>query len=118
MMPGTSCKAALMSSMVSGSGVTFAMRWLDALIFRFNLVGADRLNLVEHILLAGHADGDHQDQRGGADHHAQSGQREPHFIAAESLVGETQDLAVNQLGGCRSGAVVVAVAIRLLLDAD
>ena len=66
-----------------------------ALVFRLDLVGADGLDLVQHVLLAGHADGYDEDQGGGADDHAQCGQREAYLVAAESLVGETQDFAVN-----------------------
>ena len=70
----------------------------SALVLGFNLVGADRLNLVQHILLAGHADGHNQDERSGADHHSQRGQGEANFIAAESFVGKTQDFAINHAG--------------------
>ena len=66
-----------------------------ALVFGFNLVGADGLNLIQHILLAGHADGYHQNEGSRADHHAKRSQRETDLIAAESLVGKAEDLAVN-----------------------
>ena len=41
-----------------------------AFVLRVDQVGADRLNLIENVLLPGEADGRHQDQRRGADHHA------------------------------------------------
>ena len=63
------------------------------LILCVNQVGADRLNLVEYVLPAGHADGDNQNQRGGADHHAQCGEREAHLVTAESVEGKTENLA-------------------------
>ncbi len=77
------------------------------LVFGFDLVGPDGLNLVQHILLAGHANGHNQDERSGADYHPQRGQGETNLIAAERFVGKTQDLAVNHAGrmsfGCGSG---------------
>jgi Na+-driven multidrug efflux pump len=97
-------------NIVSGTLVVFADRFIlslaryeevayyalpAALVFRFNLVGADRLDLLQHILLASHADRHHQDQRSGPDDHAEGSQCETHLIAAESLVGKTEDLAVN-----------------------
>src|SRR5450759_4546294 len=95
-MPGTSSIAAFMSSRVSGSGVTLAMRWpslwYSASIW---LVPIDWIWF--NILLAGHADGYDQNQGGSTDHHPQRGQRETHLIAAESLVGEAQDFAVHHL---------------------
>ena len=66
-----------------------------ALVFGLDLVGADGLDLAQHVLLAGHADGYNEDQGGGADDHPQRGQSEAYLVAAESLVGETQDLAVH-----------------------
>ena len=96
-MPGTSSQRRV--HVVDGErvGRDIGDALAPALVFGLNLVGADRLDLLQHILLAGHADGDDEDQGGGADHHAQRGQRETDLIAAESLVGETQDLAVNHL---------------------
>ncbi len=63
------------------------------LILCVNQVGTDRLNLVEYVLPAGHADGDNQNQRGGADHHAQGGEGEAHLITAESVEGKAENLA-------------------------
>jgi hypothetical protein len=62
------------------------------------------LDLVKDILLARHADGDHEDQRGRADHHAKSGESEAQFVAAESVIAKTDDLAENQLGRTSGGS--------------
>src|SRR5438105_4840134 len=61
----------------------------SALIFSFNLICTDSLNLVQHILLTGHANSDYQNQGSGSDHHPQSSQREANLVAKESLIGET-----------------------------
>jgi hypothetical protein len=74
-----------------GGDVAHALR--PALILRVDQVGPDGLDLVQHILLAGHADGDHQNERGGADHHAQRGQKKSHLVAHEGLVSEAENLA-------------------------
>jgi hypothetical protein len=49
--------------------------------------------LVPNELLAGQPDGHHQDYRGGADHHAQSGQGKTQLARAEAVHGQLQDLA-------------------------
>ena len=92
-MPGTSSLHGL--QIVDGErvGVGVADVRRAAQIFRPDLVGADGLNLVEDVLPSGHADGDDKDERGGADDHAQRGQHEAHFVAAESVVGEGENLA-------------------------
>ena len=41
---------------------------------------------------------DHENERGGADDHAQRGQDESHFVAAESVVRETDNLTKGHLG--------------------
>ncbi len=69
-----------------------------AQIFRPDLVGADSLNLVKNKLPPGHSDGYDKDERSGADHHAQRSQDEAHLVAAESVVGEREDLAKGHLG--------------------
>ena len=75
---------------------------IDALpstwVFGVNHVGADGLDLVNHILLASHADGDYQDQRSCADNHAEGSQRESYFVAAKCIVGEVEDLADGHVG--------------------
>jgi hypothetical protein len=43
--------------------------WSAAEIFGPDFIGADRLDLGNNKLLAGHADGDHQDQRRCPDDH-------------------------------------------------
>ena len=70
---------------------------LRAFVLRPNLVGADGLNLAQGVLFAGHANGDHKDERCSADDHAQRGQDEAHFVAAKSVVRETQDLAQGHI---------------------
>ena len=64
----------------------------SALVFGIDQVGPNRLNLVQHVLLARHPDGDHQNQRSRANHHAQRRQRETHLVAAESVVGKAENL--------------------------
>ncbi len=61
-------------------------------------IGADALDLIENVLTAGHADGDHQDQGCGSDHHSQRSEDEAHLVAAESVVGETHDFAQGHFG--------------------
>src|SRR5262249_32398062 len=53
---------------------------------------------VEDILLAGHSNGYDQDQGSSADDHAQRGQGEANLVAAEGIVGKTENLAKHQLG--------------------
>ena len=60
-------------------------------VLGINEIGADSLDLVQHVLLAGHADGDYQDQRRRANHHAQRGQREADFVATKGVVGEIEN---------------------------
>jgi hypothetical protein len=47
----------------------------------------------EHITPAGEPDGDDQDQRGGADDHAQGSERKTNLIEAERIDGQEHDLA-------------------------
>src|SRR5262249_29893028 len=75
-----------------------------ALIFSPDYVGADRLDQVEHVLPAGHGNGDYQDQRGRADHHAQGGEGEADTVTAEGVVGKTQDFAQRHPGPGRGFA--------------
>ena len=65
----------------------------SALVVGINHVGADGLQLAQHVLLSGQADGGHQDHRGRAHRHGQSRERELKFVAAEGVVGEVQDFA-------------------------
>src|SRR5205807_10438795 len=60
-------------------------------VLGINEIGADSLDLVQHVLLAGHADGDYQDQKRRANHHAQRGQREADFVATKGVVGEIEN---------------------------
>ena len=76
-------------------GVGNALR--SALVLGVDQVRADALNQVQHILLSGQADGHDQNERGGANHHAQAGERKTHLVAAESVVGEADDLAEVEL---------------------
>ena len=73
------------------------------LIFGVDQVGADRLNLIQDVLLPGEPDGGDQDQRGGTDHHAQRRQGEADLVAQESIVGEGEDLTQSQMGARRLG---------------
>ena len=68
-------------------------RIAPALVIGVDHVGADRLNLVENILLAGKADRHNQDQRGGPDHHAQGGERKADLAGSERIDRQLGDLA-------------------------
>src|SRR6185437_13406546 len=68
-----------------------------AFVLGVNFVGADSLNLIQDVLLAGEADSDHQDQRSGSDYHANRRQHETDFVAAEGVVSEAQNLAECEL---------------------
>ena len=96
-MPGTSCCTRL--HVVDGErvGGDVGDALSPALVFRLNLVGADGLNLVQHILLAGHADGHDQNQGSGADDHAQRGQRETAPCCCRKSRRQSSDLAVYHL---------------------
>ena len=74
-----------------GSHVGDAFSTADVL--RINQVGADGLDLIQHVLLARHSNGDHQDQGSRADYHPQGGQRKADFVAAKILVSESKNLA-------------------------
>ena len=65
----------------------------SAQIFSFDQVGADALDLVQDVMLSRQPDGHHQNQRGGADHHAQRGQRKTHPVLAEGINRHHGDLA-------------------------
>ena len=78
-------------------GIGIADMRPTTLILSPNFIGANRLNLVEDVLLAGHPDRDHQDERGGSDDHAQRSENEAHLIAAKGVVGEGDDLAKGHL---------------------
>ena len=67
-----------------------------ALIFGVDEIGTDGLDLIEHILFAGHPNRDHQNQRGGTDDHPQLGEHKAHLIAAKGVVGKAVDFAKNQ----------------------
>jgi hypothetical protein len=67
-------------------------------VFRRDFVGADGLDLVEDELAASHANGDDENERRRADHHAQCSQDEAHFVAAKSIVGKRDDLADGHVG--------------------
>jgi hypothetical protein len=47
----------------------------------------------EDVLLAGEADGDDQDERGGADDHAEGGEGEADFGGEKGIYGEAHDFA-------------------------
>ncbi len=82
---------------VEGEGVVVedALRRSSAAagVFQLDGVGLDLLQFLEDVLLAGHSNGDHPDERGGANDHAQRGKRKSHLAGAEALHGELQDLA-------------------------
>ena len=62
-------------------------------VFGFDHVGTDGLNLIQDVGLAGKANGDDQNERGGADHHAECGQREANFIEPKRIECDASDLA-------------------------
>ena len=64
-----------------------------AYVLRENQVGADGLDLIQDVLLAGHADGNYENQRCGTDYHAEGGQGETYFVAAKGVIGESQDFS-------------------------
>ena len=74
----------------------------------FDQIRADRLDLIQDILLSRQADGDHEDKRSCTNHHAQRGKCEADLVAAESVVSKADDLAQYELGrlfrGCRGGS--------------
>ena len=69
-----------------------------AQVLRPDFIGANGLNLVEHILLARHANGNYKYERGSADHHTQGGQDEADLIAAKSVEGKGQYFANGHVG--------------------
>ena len=71
----------------------FHRRVAARFIVGVNQVCAHALNLVHHILLAGQAHGDHQDQTTGSDDHAQSSQGKPHLAGPKRIDGQAHDLA-------------------------
>src|ERR1019366_597864 len=80
-----------------------------ALILGPDLVRADGLNLAECVLASGHTDGDHQDEGGSANDHAERGQRETDLVADKGVIGERKHFPQGQLGpktfaemGCRA----------------
>ena len=75
-------------------GVGNALR--TTLVFGFDQICADSLNLVQDVLLASHADGDYQNEGSGPNHHAERGQGKTYFIAAESIVGEAENLTIDE----------------------
>ena len=44
-------------------------------------------------MLAGHSDGDHENNRGGADDHAQRGKRKAHLAGPKAVHGQLENLA-------------------------
>src|SRR5229473_5855274 len=60
-------------------------------VLRENQVGADGLDLVQDVLLTGHANGDYENQRCGPYYHAESSQRKTYFVAAKGVIGESED---------------------------
>ena len=97
-MPGTTSRTAL--KIVDGERVRIGIADVRraAQVFRPNLICPDRLDLVENKLPARHANRDDQDERRRANHHAQRGQNEAHFVAAKSVVGKRDDLAEGHFG--------------------
>ncbi len=68
-----------------------------ALVFGPDFIRTDGLNLAEHVLASSHADGDHEDERSGSDHHAQRGEHEAYFVAAKRVEGKGQNLTDRHL---------------------
>ncbi len=62
-------------------------------VFQFDQIGADALNLGEDVLAAGGGNGDDQDERGGADDHAEGGESKAHFGGTEAVDGQLGDFA-------------------------
>ena len=54
-------------------------------------IGAEALDLLAHRLVGALADGDHDDERGDADEHAEHGQRRAHLVAPDRLRRREQD---------------------------
>ena len=78
-----------------------------ALVVRHHHVGADGLDLAQDVFLPCEPDGDHQNERCGANHHAKSCQHEPRLLGAKGLDCDTDGLAENQLGmGCPLAALI------------
>ena len=69
-------------------------------------VDADRLDLLQHVLLARKADGHDQDQRRRADHHAERRERVSDLVGAEGLDGNAHRFAQDEF---RVRAAVPAV---------
>ncbi len=66
---------------IDGQQVGSHIALLAALVFGIDKVGAYGLDLIENVLLAGHPDRDHQDERSGANHHTQRGQSEANLVS-------------------------------------
>src|SRR5262249_23720173 len=65
----------------------------SALVIGYDHVRAYGLDLVQNVLLTSKANRDHQDQRGGPDHHAQSRKGEADLAGAERIDRQLGDLA-------------------------
>jgi hypothetical protein len=64
-----------------------------AVVLQLHRVGLQLLQLLKDELLAGQPDGHHQNHRGGADDHAQRGQRKADLAGAEAVHGQLENLA-------------------------
>ena len=64
-----------------------------ALVVGDNHVGADSLDQVDGVLLAGQSNGDHQNYGGRSHHHAQGSQREAHLVGAKAVERKMNNLA-------------------------
>src|SRR5215813_15166083 len=92
---------------VNGQGVGSGGR--DAISAAFvlgvNHIGANGLDEVQNVLLACHADGDHEDKRRGANHHAQSRKQKLYLVAAEGVEREVDNFTKTD-GGALSAIAV------------
>src|SRR5205823_3014420 len=91
-----------------------------AFIFGIDKVGPNGLNLVEHVLLTSHANRYDQNEGRSPDDHAEGSEGEAHLVAAESIVGEAENLAVDETRPrrgrrCRRLPILVCGFMRRLL---
>src|SRR5579864_4463871 len=81
---------------IDGQEIGSRVALRSTFILGIDHVGADRLNLVEHVLLPGHTDGDHKNEGSSTNDHSQGGERKAHLVAAERVIGETDNFPENQ----------------------
>ena len=75
-------------------------------------VRADALDLLEDVVAAGERDGDHQDDGGGPDDHAERGEQRADGIGAERLPTEVHRFREEEsapAGGCRHSFIIAAI---------